>query len=70
MGIISRLLNWDDVYGEPFLDKKGLWRIRIFQEKGRATDFLFSSSIEDTYPTREAAAAVLKSVKRMEIRNG
>ena len=55
------------VYGEPFKDKNGLWRIRIFQLSGFERDTLFSSSIEDTYPTREKAVRVLKKVKGMKI---
>ena len=68
MGFFSRLFNWNRIYGEPFRDSNGLWRIRIYQLKGLDRDNLFSSSIEDTYPTREKAVEILKLVQEMEIR--
>ena len=70
MGFFSRWFNRNRVYGQPFLDTNGRWRIRIFRLQGAydSRDYLFTSSIEDTYPTREAAAEILKSVKRMEIK--
>ena len=68
MRFFSRLFNWNQVYGEPFIDKHGLWRIRIFRVKGLNQDNLFSSSIEDTYPTRKEAVKILKLVQEMEIR--
>ena len=67
MGLLSRLFSATRVYGEPFRDKNGLWRIRIFKLSGLTNDSLFSSSIEDTYPTREAAVKILKLVQGMRI---
>ena len=67
MGLFSSWFKSNRVYGEPFRDKNGLWRIRIFQLNGLKRDSLFASSIEDTYPTREKAMEVLRLVKSMEI---
>ena len=67
MGFFSSWFKSNRVYGEPFLDNNGLWRIRIFQLSGLNRDSLFASSIEDTYPTREKAVEVLKLVKGMVI---
>ena len=54
-------------FGQPYRDKAGKWRIRIYRVRGGAFDNLFNSSIEDTYPSKAAAVAILKSVKQMGI---